>query len=85
MTRRAAPQPPGEVGFEEALARLEDLVSALEGGKQTLEESLRTFEEGVRLVRICSERLQGAELRIRELEATPGGLLERPLVLEDDE
>ena len=73
-----------EIPFEHALERLEQLVGDLEGGDLGLEESLRKFEEGVRLVRLCSERLRGAELRIAELEDAPEGLRERPLSLEED-
>ena len=68
-----------EVPFEEALERLEKLVGDLEGGNLPLEDSLRTFEEGVRLVRVCSERLKAAELRIRQVEETQEGVTERSL------
>ena len=57
-----------ELGFEEAIARLESLVGELEGGDLPLEDSLKSFEEGVRLVRSCTARLQRAELRIQQLE-----------------
>ena len=57
-----------ELGFEEAIERLESLVGELEGGDLPLEDSLKSFEEGVRLVRSCSARLQRAELRIQQLE-----------------
>ncbi len=74
-----------EVDFEGALERLETLVGKLEGGELSLEDSLRTFEEGVRLVRLCSERLKSAELRIQQLEDSTDGVSERPLDLQDDE
>ncbi len=74
-----------EVDFEGALERLETLVGKLEGGELSLEDSLRTFEEGVRLVRLCSERLKSAELRIQQLEDSADGVSERPLNLQDDE
>jgi exodeoxyribonuclease VII small subunit len=57
-----------EPRFEEALERLEELVAALEEGELDLEDSLKSFEEGVKLVRLCSERLRTAEVRIQELE-----------------
>ncbi len=74
-----------EVDFEGALERLETLVGKLEGGELSLEDSLRNFEEGVRLVRLCSERLKSAELRIQQLEDSTDGVSERPLDLQDDE
>lgn len=73
-----------EVDFEGALSRLETLVGELEGGELSLEDSLRTFEEGVRLVRLCSERLKSAELRIRQLEEGTDGVGERSLDLRED-
>jgi exodeoxyribonuclease VII small subunit len=69
--------------FEDCLERLEQLVADLERGELDLERSLAAFEEGVRLVRQCSERLSAAELRLRQLEETPDGPSERPLALEE--
>lgn len=68
-----------EESFEEGLGRLEEIVQRLEGGELMLEESLRLYEEGVRLTRVCSRRLEEAEKRIEilgqdrdgELHATP--------------
>lgn len=74
-----------EVDFEGSLSRLETLVGELEAGELSLEDSLRTFEEGVRLVRLCSERLKSAELRIRQLEEGTDGVGERSLDVQEDE
>ncbi len=73
-----------ELPFEEALERLESLVSDLEGGDLALEDSLDKFEEGVKLVRQCSDRLKAAEIRISELEASADGARERPLTVDPD-
>jgi exodeoxyribonuclease VII small subunit len=51
-------------GFEEALARLETIVKSLEDGDLPLEESLRLFEEGVALTRLCASKLEEAQRRI---------------------
>jgi exodeoxyribonuclease VII small subunit len=56
-----------EVKFEAALARLEEIVGKLEDGDLALEESLKLFEEGVRLSRTCDQKLQAAERRIEIL------------------
>jgi len=57
-----------EMGFEEALTKLEEVVAQLEQGETlTLDESLQTFEEGVRLTRLCREKLDAAELRVQQL------------------
>lgn len=53
-----------EIKFEEAMARLEAVVDRLESGELPLEESLRLFEEGVHLTKVCSHRLEEAERRI---------------------
>ncbi len=53
--------------FEEAFSKLEEIVRKLESGNMSLEESLKAFEEGVRLSRICSERLDEAERRVEIL------------------
>jgi exodeoxyribonuclease VII small subunit len=53
--------------FETALSRLSDIVERLEGGELPLEESLKLFEEGVRLARTAEARLDAAEKRVEEL------------------
>jgi|SRR5882672_1402706 len=53
-----------ETRFEDALGRLETIVKELEDGDLPLEESLRLFEEGVRLTRLCAARLDEAQRRI---------------------
>ena len=56
-----------DLKFEDCLARLEQIVAALEGGNLPLEESLKVFEEGVSLARHCSRYLEDAERRIEIL------------------
>ena len=57
-----------EMSFEEALTKLEEAVAQLEQGETlTLDESLQAFEEGVRLTRLCREKLDAAELRVQQL------------------
>jgi exodeoxyribonuclease VII small subunit len=56
-----------EPSFEAALARLGEIVQALEKGDLTLERSLALFEEGVRLSRLGAERLESAEARVEQL------------------
>jgi exodeoxyribonuclease VII small subunit len=53
--------------FEAAIARLSEIVEALESGDLALEESLRLFEEGVRLTRASQAILDTAEKRVEEL------------------
>ena len=62
-----------ENDFEKALNRLSAIVSSLEKGDLLLEESLQLFEEGVKLSRYCSDRLEEAERRIDVLVKGKGG------------
>ena len=56
-----------EMGFEEAIAELEEIVSRLEAGDLTLEESLALFERGQQLTELCNSQLQTASLRVEQL------------------
>jgi exodeoxyribonuclease VII small subunit len=58
--------------FEEAVAQLEDIVTAMETGSLSLEESLRQFERAIALSRHCTERLDTAEKRVLVLTADGG-------------
>lgn len=62
--------------FEASLKNLEEIVQRLEGGELTLEESLRLFEEGVRLTRVCAATLDEADRRIAVLMRREDGSLE---------
>ncbi len=56
--------------FDQALARLDDVVRRLEGGEVGLEEAVTLFETGQQYLGICRERLAAAEARIEELTAS---------------
>ena len=53
--------------FEKSLEKLEGLVKKLESGELDLDQSLKAFEEGVRLSRVCEKKLNEAEKRIEVL------------------
>lgn len=53
--------------FEEALARLEQLVEELESGETRLDDMLRKYEEGTILLKFCMEKLEKAEKQIKKL------------------
>ncbi|MAV27689.1 MAG: exodeoxyribonuclease VII small subunit [Gammaproteobacteria bacterium] len=67
MAKEKTPYP-----FENALERLEALVVRMESGDLSLEESMHTFEEGVKLTRECQQALQEAELKVNELVKKQG-------------
>ncbi len=59
--------------FEAALDQLQQTVKRLESGELSLEQALRSFEEGVRLSRLCQEHLSAAEKRVEVLAQAPAG------------
>lgn len=61
--------------FEEALQKLESVVDAMEAGDLPLETLLARYEEGVKLAKICQDKLAEAELKIQQLEKTASGEL----------
>lgn len=65
--------------FEQAMADLESLVSRMESGELTLEESLQTFERGIHLTSACQQALSSAEQRVQILlEQANGSSEARP-------
>lgn len=68
-----------EMKLEEAMRRLDEVVSLLDRENADLEESLRLYEEGVRLVALCTAKLSDAERKIRLLRVNADGeLCEEP-------
>jgi exodeoxyribonuclease VII small subunit len=57
----------GDLSFEAALKRLEEVLDSLEHGDLALEEAMRAFEEGVQLVRFCHRKLDEVEKRVELL------------------
>lgn len=53
--------------FETSLEKLEKLIEQMEDGDLTLEDSLKTFEEGIRLTRECQQALAAAEQKVKLL------------------
>ena len=61
------------LSFEEAFARLEATIAALQDGKMPLERALQQYQEGMKLVQRCNELLQQAELTIQQLTVDDAG------------
>ena len=59
------------ITFEEAVKQLQKIVADLEGGNAPLDKSLDLFEKGVGLVKLCNEKLDSAEQKVKFL--TEGG------------
>ncbi len=62
-----------DLRFDELLARLEEVVARLESEKIDLETSLSLYEEGMRLVKSCNEKLDEAEQRIESIQINESG------------
>jgi exodeoxyribonuclease VII small subunit len=72
------------VKFEEAMARLEAIVAELERGELTLEDSMRIFEEGIKLSKTCLKMLEDAERKVEVLVRDKDGKKRtQPFELED--
>ncbi len=67
------PAKAASVPFEEALKKLETIVSAMESDELPLETLLAKYEEGTRLALACQEKLAEAEVKIQQLEKTTAG------------
>ena len=72
-----AKKPGPELNFESAMDRLEEIVEQMESGKMMLEELIVRYEEGMKLVKICQERLASAEQRIEIITRNNAG---KPIV-----
>ena len=60
--------------FDANLKRLEQIVRAMERGDVALDESLKLFQEGTELVRVCGKLLDEAELQVKMIMAGPDGM-----------
>ena len=65
----------GEIKFEKAIQRLESIVYDIEKGEQDIDKSLEIFEEGIKMSRVCSKKLNEAEAKIEKLTRDQKGEL----------
>ncbi len=63
------------LSYEEAFARLEAAVAALQDGKLPLEQAMHYYEEGMKLAQYCDSLLQNAELSVQQLSVSSDGTL----------
>jgi len=71
------------VDFEQQLASLEGLVNSLESGELSLEDSLKSFEQGIKVARDCQAALKSAEQKVEVLMRQGDELVSQPF--EDNE
>ena len=67
MTKKA-------ITFEAAMERLEEITRLLESGAEGLDESLKLYEEGVSLIRLCTQKLESAEQSVKVLQMNEEGI-----------
>jgi exodeoxyribonuclease VII small subunit len=73
------------LNFEKSLSELETLIERMEQGELSLEESLKSFEQGIRLTQQCQEALSQAQQRVQLLTQQDGEPRLAPLAGADDE
>ncbi|MBT4374539.1 MAG: exodeoxyribonuclease VII small subunit [Nitrospina sp.] len=73
-----------ELKFEKAMTRLENIVEELERGDLDIDKSLEIFEEGIKMSRLCSKKLNEAEAKIEKLSKGKKGDLITELFPMDD-
>ena len=62
------------ITFEAAMERLEEITRLLESGAEGLDESLKLYEEGVSLIRLCTQKLESAEQSVKVLQMGEEGI-----------
>ena len=72
------------IQFEDQLAQLEALVEAMESGDLSLEDSLKSFEQGIKLARECQTALKAAEQTVEMLTRQGDDLVSEPFEAESD-
>lgn len=73
-----------KIDFEERLQTLEELVEQMEDGELSLEESLKAFEQGIKLTRECQSALTAAEQKVQVLIEEQGQLHMQPFDIEEE-
>ncbi len=74
-----------DMKFEEAMIKLEGEIKKLESGNMTLDESIASFEEAVKLIGVCNAQLENAERKVRLLtEAADGTVTDVPFDIGDE-
>ena len=58
-----------QIHFEQSITELQDIVTQLEKGELSLDDSLKQFEKGISIARVCQEVLNQAEQKIEQLSA----------------
>lgn len=83
MARRK-PEQELDLPFEAAIQRLEEVVRRLEEGDVPLEEAIQYYQEGVRLSRLCGQKLDAIEAQVTQIVEENAKIIEKPFELEGE-
>ncbi|MEE9310218.1 MAG: exodeoxyribonuclease VII small subunit [Cocleimonas sp.] len=83
MTKSSENTPNAAPNFETAMAELEELVAKIETGNLSLEDSLKEFEQGIKLSRLCQQALNDAEQRVKILTDSLNGESEEDFLISE--
>lgn len=75
-----------KIELESTLLMLDELVKKLEGGNESLDDSLKHYEDAIRLIGVCNDKLLNAEKKVKILtESLDGSVTDRDFLDNDDE
>ena len=66
-----------ELSFEQALSNLEEIIRQMESGEAPLESLVTHYQTGVKMLKLCRERIDSAEMKIKEVNEANGALIEK--------
>jgi exodeoxyribonuclease VII small subunit len=66
-----------DLNFEDALKELENIVRSMEGGQSKLEDSLKSYEKGIKLAGVCEKRLKEAKTKLEKIAVSPSGAVQK--------
>ena len=66
-----------ELTFEQALANLEEIIHRMESGEAPLESLVTHYQSGLKMLKLCRERIDAAEMKIKEVQEKEGTLIEK--------
>ena len=73
-----------KIKFETAMAELERVIAKLESDETSLDEAMKLYEKGIGLIRVCNERLENAEQKIKLLQKNNGQITETDFYGDDN-
>ena len=66
-----------DLSFEQALANLEEIIQRMESGEAPLDSLVTHYETGIRMLKFCRNKIEGAEMKIKEVQEKDGELIEK--------